>query len=355
MISLAMSDEIISVDENKVKNNYISYNSYNNPPVSIIVPVYNVEQYLMECIKSILQQTYSNFELILIDDGSTDKSGSICDNLQSKDNRIRVIHKSNGGLSSARNVGIEVAYGNYYVFIDSDDYIDKKFIECLYKEAVEKNADICECSYAYLKNGKIINERLFEYSILDNETAVRKLFSPPYQSFVIVCNKLYRKELFENIRFPEGKLHEDEFTTYKLIYESNKIAYVNKNLYIYRIRDNSITTSEFSSKRAEVLDSIEEKKAYFRNININLDEELKFNEFVVKINVLNMMVDFDSYDNVLWNKISREIKIKRKELFQCPFLKNGHKMYIIMLLIGKWSYVMFRNCVKFIYRERRKV
>jgi len=283
----------------------------------------------------------------LVDDGSTDDSGRICDHYVGLDKRIKVIHKLNGGLSSARNAGIDMAKGEYYSFIDSDDYVDKKFIECLYENVIQNNADISECGFLYLKSGKIYPERLFDYKTLDSENAIRRLFAPPYQSFVNTWNKLYKRELFNKIRFPEGRLHEDEFTTYKLIYESKKIAYVSQNLYIYRIRENSITTSRFSRKRAEILMCIEERKRYFNECSIDIEKELQFNALIVQINVLNMMVDSKCYDDEIWEKISKNIKENKKELLQNPFLKKGHKLYIMALIMRKWGYVLFRRCVKF--------
>lgn len=316
-----------------------------NSLISIIVPIYNVEQYLAECINSILSQTYTNFELILVDDGSTDNSGKICDDFSFIDNRIRVIHKTNGGLSSARNVGIESANGDYYSFIDSDDYVENTFLECLYKKLLQEDADICECSFFCLKKNKLIRERIFDYEVLGNETAVRRLFAIPYESFVVVWNKLYKKKLFEKIRFPEGKLQEDEYTTYKLIYESNKVAYVNMNLYIYRIREKSIMNSKFTVKRLEVLDCIEEIEVYFNKKNVNLYQELLFHKFAIQIVLLNAMVDSNYYDKKIWDNIRDNIKTNRKELFKCPFLKKGHKLYIIALLSGCKIYAVFQKCV----------
>lgn len=325
-----------------------------NDLISVIVPVYNVEQYLSDCIKSILNQTYTNLELLLVDDGSTDNSGIICDEFSSVDNRIKVIHKINGGLSSARNVGIESASGDYYSFIDSDDYVEETFLECLYRKSLQENADICECSFFRLRMNKMTRERVFDYETLDHETAIRRLLAIPYESFVVIWNKLYRKKLFDKIRFPEGKLHEDEYTTYKLIYEANKVAYVNMNLYIYRIRDKSITNSEFNFKRLEVLDCIEEMESYFNKHNVNLNQELLFHQFAVQIILLNAMVDSNYFNKEIWKNIRENILIKRKELFKCPFLKKGHKLYIIALLSGHKTYAVFQKCVT-VYKNYKEI
>lgn len=313
--------------------------------ISVIVPIYNVESYLAICIDSIIKQTYQNFEVILVDDGSTDKSGEICDEYSLKDERIKVIHKVNGGLSSARNTGIEEADGSLFAFIDSDDYIEPVFLETLYHRLMEKDADICECSFFRLKHNKLIPERFFHSETLDNETAVRRLFASPYESFVVTWNKLYKRSLFEKIRFPEGKLQEDEFTTYKLIYQSRKIAYVNQYLYIYRIRENSIMKSGMSVEKAEVLDCIGEIEAYFQLHKVNMRNEIIFHEFSLQIVLLNLMVESNHYNPQLWKRIKNNIRKNKKVLFHSPFLKRGHKMYLIALLSGKTVYVVFRKFV----------
>lgn len=315
-----------------------------NNLISVIVPVFNVEKYLSECVYSILKQTYKDFELILVDDGSTDNSGKICDHFCGEDKRIRVLHKKNGGLSSARNAGIDMANGSYLAFIDSDDYVEKNFLECLYDKLVEETADISECSYKRLIKGKLTYERLFKYDVLDNETAVRRLFAPPYQSFVVVWNKLYKKELFKKIRFPEGKLHEDELSSYKLIYESKKVAFVNKYLYIYRIRDDSIMTRGYSDKTAELLNVIEEQKEHFDKFNVDLDAELNYYAFRMKIMILNMMVDSKKYNDTLWNDIKEKIRSDKKEILHGEFSRIRDVLYIAVLIAGKKPYICFRRC-----------
>lgn len=212
--------------------------------ISIIVPVYNVQDYLSACMDSILSQTYQKYEIILVDDGSTDRSGWICDEYTKKDSRIRVVHKENGGLSSARNAGIDVAQYDILSFIDSDDYIKPTFLEqliqpfnededidlscCRYVKSTEEPEAMTSDSYTTCLPAELLN--------VIYDTKIENI------SFV-TWNKLYKKSLFETIRFPEGKIHEDEFTTYKLIYFSKKCAVVQQQLYVYRIRENSIMTA----------------------------------------------------------------------------------------------------------------
>ncbi len=206
----------------------------NNELITIIVPVYNVEKYLCKCIDSVLIQTYKNFELVIIDDGSTDNSGNICDTYKNKDNRIRVIHKENGGLSDARNFGIENAHGKYITFIDSDDYLKNTYIEYLYKLIKEFNTDISICAYTvFTDTGKCIDYgKGYKREKLDKIETFKRMLNEEGFS-VSSCAKLYKTTLFNDIRYPKGKLCEDNGTTYKLIDKVDQIAYGNESQYYY--------------------------------------------------------------------------------------------------------------------------
>lgn len=210
--------------------------------VSVIVPVYNVEKYLNKCIDSIIVQTYKDLEIILVDDGSKDNSGYICDFWGKKDNRIKVLHKANGGLSDARNYGIECATGDYFTFIDSDDYIHEKMIELLV-DALEKNdADISICDFERVQDdkGNFVNVLQKEELSMTGKDAVEKRYKYKDIRYVTAWAKLYKKHLFEEYRYPVGKIHEDEFLTYKLLYTSDKVVFLNLKLYFYRQRESSI-------------------------------------------------------------------------------------------------------------------
>lgn len=237
--------------------------------VSIIVPIYNVEKYLDQCIKSLCSQTYKNLEIILVDDGSKDKCPTICDTWATKDNRIKVIHKQNGGLSDARNYGIENANGEYICFIDSDDFISPDYIQILLNNLLKENAQIAECQYYdYFDEDKIlIDHENEDITILSNLQALRSMYN--FKGFsIMIWNKLYKKELFNNIRFPKGKLHEDVFTTYKLIYKSEKIIQTSKKIYYYRQRQNSIS-KQFTEKRLDVIDAFKEIDDFYTEHNLN--------------------------------------------------------------------------------------
>ena len=216
-----------------------------NKLISVIVPVYQVELYVRKCLDSIIEQEYENLEIILIDDGSTDGSSQICDDYKSKDKRIKVIHRENGGLSSARNAGIDIANGEYIAFIDSDDWVDPKYIEKLYSVCEIYDCDIAQCSYE-----NVINEDDFIWKDKTGGNKQPMLYTGREFSYAtyrllswecnLVWNKLYKKSLFEDIRFPVGKIHEDEFTTYKLVWKSDKVGVISDQLYYYRYRIGSI-------------------------------------------------------------------------------------------------------------------
>ena len=240
-----------------------------NELVSIIVPIYKVEQYLKECIDSIINQTYKNLEIILVDDGSPDNCGKICDEYEKKDNRIKVIHKENGGLSSARNAGLDVARGDYISFIDSDDYVSNEFIEKLYLLCKKNNADISECNFVRFIDSKEvkleINNNTFLYS---SEEMQERIYSTEASRTVIVCNKLYKKYIYDSLRFPLGKINEDEFITYKAFYNcKEKIAVTSESLYYYRYNENSIMGKKYNIRRLDVLTAFRERKEFYKKNN----------------------------------------------------------------------------------------
>lgn len=206
------------------------------PLVSVIVPCYKVEQYLSNCIESIINQTYGYWELILVDDGSPDKCGDICDEYAKKDCRIKVIHKENGGVSSARNAGMKVMKGDFITFLDSDDFLHKDAIAKMIALAIVYDAQIVQCDYV---RGR---DKQFPYwnkkeiiSTYDNHSIFTK-----FMAKIIVCGKLYKSELLEDITMPEGIINEDDWITWKLYYKAKKIVVTNSPLYYYSENSNSI-------------------------------------------------------------------------------------------------------------------
>lgn len=223
--------------------------------VSVVVPVYGVENDLEKCVHSIQRQTHGNLEIILVDDGSPDRCGLICDKLAASDGRIRVIHKENGGLSDARNAGMDVARGEYLLFVDSDDWIDPPMIEILHRLCQKEHAAIGECSFRNVFSDTIKEETKCTGSIV-RATPLQAIESNlRWQWFkTVVWNKLYRRDVIGTIRFPKGKVHEDEFTTHKFYLAAKDVAYVDVSLYNYnKARNNSIT----GTIRLSNLDAIE--------------------------------------------------------------------------------------------------
>ncbi len=223
----------------------------NEPLISVIVPVYKVEKYLDKCVNSILNQSYKNIEVILVDDGSPDKCPEMCDNYQKKDKRIKVIHKQNGGLSDARNEGIKLAKGKFITFVDSDDYIHKELISVLYENLHNYQCDISCCELLSFKreeeckNIKVSDQNVIVY---DRDEYIKKYMKIGSQTIEYYApTKLFKKEVLRENQFPIGLTSEDVFGTYKALLKSKKIVKSNLKMYFYRINQSSITGS-FSEK-----------------------------------------------------------------------------------------------------------
>lgn len=229
-----------------------------NPLVSVVIPVYNVEPYLHECVTSVVEQTYTNIEIILVDDGSTDSSGTLCDEFALSDSRICVFHKKNGGLSDARNYGIRRSHGSLISFIDSDDYVSPDYIMHLYQALVRGKTDIATTSICIFREGEPPKEHkrdTAEFHVYDACEALEDILYMRHLE-PNAFPKIYKKELFDTIQYPVGKLYEDIATTTKLIDKAGKIAYLDEKDYYYRIRPNSIQTASFNPKKLDLLDQL---------------------------------------------------------------------------------------------------
>ena len=235
-----------------------------NDLISIIVPVYRVERYLTACVESVLAQTYHNFELILVDDGSPDKCPGMCDDFAARDSRIRVIHKENGGLSSARNAGIDAAKGDYLAFLDSDDLWTPVFLERLYRAIEETGAELAVCLFRRFQ-GEAPTElpRRAETESLTQREAFECLFGIRNENMVVAPNKLYRRHIFHSLRYPVGKVHEDEAVIHEIIGAAERVAWVDEAHYLYREAPDSITTAKFNLKRLDETYAKERRIAFF--------------------------------------------------------------------------------------------
>lgn len=235
--------------------------------ISVIVPVYNVEKYIRKSLDSILNQSYSNLEIILVDDGSLDNSGTICDEYASKDARIKVIHKENGGLSDARNAGVQVATGELIGFIDSDDFIASEMYECMEQTLREKNADIVVCNFETVDEcGSPIAERNVNLPVKDevisSREAIYRLSGPDYTYWTTAWNRLYKKSVVCNVEFPVGKIHEDEYTAHLFYDNCKKIAGVPQSYYKYVVRENSIMTKKYGKKNLDYFEALNNRIMY---------------------------------------------------------------------------------------------
>lgn len=221
------------------------------PLVSVIVPIYNVEKYLRRCIDSIINQSYSNLEIILVDDGSTDSSPLICDEYAAKDSRIRVIHKENGGQSSARNVAMDIMCGEYVVFVDSDDYVSYNMIEKFIDSSLRYNVDVVVADYTIVGNyHKKTKEQKNEKDYCATGTDIAKAIIRDDYPKNFPWAKLYKSFLFDGVRFPEGRIYEDTATIYKVIAKSNFVYCLSESLYFYEMGRPNNTTSELISIKA---------------------------------------------------------------------------------------------------------
>ncbi len=267
------------------------------PLISIIIPVYKVEVYLKKCIESVINQSYQNLQIILVDDGSPDNCGNICDEYCAKDSRIEVIHKSNGGLSDARNVGISKAKGEYIGFVDSDDYIEKSMFSDLYNLLIEHDADVSICNFYVVENGELIlknkNTGIKEYDKIRILEEV--LLDKNIQSYA--WNKLYKKSLFDNVKYPLGKKYEDIGTTFYLLEKCNKVVISGKPEYYYVVRKDSIVNNNSENTVIDYIDLIIQRYNYVQekySHEEKLQKKYTQTEYTEQ-NIYNNLIKYNKY------------------------------------------------------------
>lgn len=334
--------------------------------ISVIVPIYNVEKYLNRCVESILSQSYTDFELILVDDGSPDKCPELCDEWGKKDERIKVIHKENGGLSSARNAGIEMAKGDYFAFVDSDDFIHPDYLKLLYKALITSNADVAICDFFNFKEEKEVflkDEEIENIAEFNNYNVFLPNDVFKYNQQVILevaWNKLYSRKLFNDIRFPLGKIHEDTGTYYKLLSISTKIVFINNILYFYFKNQNGIIATEFSEKKFDSVIFCLEEIDFFKKLS---QKEKKYNVLVrlstfrcAKIFYeLNLKyVEFDLQNNVLANKLKQKIKCALKKNKSIKMNYDNYELYKFYFgngISSKTRFIVFK--IKYFFKKVR--
>lgn len=317
--------------------------------ISIIVPIFNSEKYLRKCIESIINQTYANLEIILVDDGSSDDSLNICNEYAMKYKNIKVISNINQGVSEARNKGLKKAKGNFIGFVDSDDTIHPQMYEILMKVLKTNNADISCCSfYINCENNYKIREDIINvvYSF-NNEESINLLYGDIALEMSVLWNKLYKKYLFENIEFPRNRIHEDQSVLYKLLYKSNKFVYINEKLYFYIKRENSIMNKTFNKERFYIFDAYRERTEFFKSNNLEELYTISINHYLKRF-----IEHYLEYSNINYDDINN-----LKELYYDKYYKK-YSCSLNNRIILKLKYRFFYNNPKiyiFIYKFNYKL
>ena len=309
--------------------------------ISIIVPVYNVEKYLKKCVDSIVNQTYKNLEIILVDDGATDNSGKICDELVELDNRIKVYHKKNGGLSDARNYGVERATGDYIGFVDSDDYIDAEMYEKLYEAIKKENVDVAECNLkiVYPEKTDLFTDQKY-YQICNKQEYLEEYLKIE-KIFGSACVRLTKADIAKKLKFPVGKLYEDTYYAYDLIGIVDKYVIVDNPYYNYLMRENSITNAKFNPR---ILDLIEIVEKFHTNVYKNypsLKEAADCRKMYAYFSVLNsILLEEDFKNNSFYKQIIDYFKEEYTKLLRNKYITRNRKLSILLI---KFSINLYRK------------
>lgn len=304
--------------------------------ISVIVPIYNVMNYLEQCLESIIQQTYTNLEIILVDDGSTDQSESICDLYKEKDSRITVIHKKNGGLSDARNTGLNICKGDYISFVDSDDYLSPYFYEILMGAVEKKNCDIVALkggtSFWDGEENPVLAKSKDEFAVryLNSHDVLERML---YQEIATGAQfKIYKKETFENIRFPVGYLYEDVATTYRPFFNAKKCAIVEADIYAYRKRKDSIIRQSFSPKKLICLDIFDQLTNDKQLKDAGLQKAAKSRVYAMTYSVFLQVPESDKkMQRLIWNKLRTVQKDVMLDSSKIMRKKNRYAAYVSIL------------------------
>ncbi len=312
------------------------------PLVSIIVPVYNVEKYICGCITSILTQTYDNLQVVLVDDGTPDNSGKICDDFAQKDQRISVIHKENGGLSSARNAGLDIAKGDYIMFVDSDDYLVDNAVEILV-EAIEKyNADFVQFYMIHTNDEEYSRKHTDKKYNAELLTDMKQMYWKMYNTVGAgesACTKLYKKELFNGLRFKEGIIHEDSHFAMLMIQQTKRALYLDSGLYYYVIRENSIITSPFSKKKLDGLWVSEFRISEFNRLGFDDLQNREKEQYFFKLANL-WCFAAQAKDNECLEIIESKLKAFKRGS-KIRFSKKAELIYKISKINIKFLYVYY--------------
>jgi len=323
------------------------------PLISVIVPVYKVEPYLHKCVDSIISQTYANLEIILVDDGSPDNCGKICDEYAGRDKRVKVVHKENGGLSDARNTGLDIAKGSFVAFIDSDDFITVNYAEYLYGLITKYDADISVCNYLPIREDGVAiksKDSLIEDKFYRKEdfkalfTAM--LYEENLATYDSACTKLYKKILFENIRFPKGKLFEDVRTVPQLLQKAEKVVFGKEKHYFYQIRQDSISTKNFSNKTFDLIEATKEMCQFVGNNYEGMEKACARRYASAMFCVLRRLIEADNYDKKEAGLLRKKILLNCRSLLFDRKAPARDKFGLFTLFFGVRVFSMSWNVYK---------
>ena len=315
----------------------------NNILISIIIPVYNVEKYLSKCIESVIHQTYKELEIILVDDGSKDNSGKICDSYAEKDDRIIVVHQSNMGLSAARNKGLDNARGSFIGFVDSDDYVEPTMYEDMLHFALENDCDIVECGVNNVFSSGYINRFFHDSSVLSSfDALVSHLGFEKWKPRSAVWSKLFKHKIIKNKRFPVGKVHEDFMFTCQSFYESNIIGFCGKGLYNHLVDNSgSIMNSKFGKRDLYLEKQFKNRVDYF----IEKKEVYLQRLALIQYYVLLIVLFWRCSQNKMYDEADYYLNILKTDYFKIKKLRLPFRFFIQLYLICRYTklYLFLRN------------
>lgn len=322
------------------------------PVITVVVPIFKVEKYLDECVQSILRQTYQNLEIFLVDDGSPDRCGEMCDEFAKKDSRISVIHQKNKGLSGARNSAIDVCTGEYITFVDSDDWISPDMIDQLYKSLVLEGAQMsCTSPESFYEDGTRTGRNGSDEVLVYTKEKALDCFL--FNDYLTPCvwGKLYVKDLWKGVRCPEGKLFEDQFTTYKLIDQCEKIVYCTKPMYHYRKRVGSIGHSSFNKKTYDLYDAIHEEYDFIFTKYGKSVPNIAVARITWEVVFANMMIMAGYRDEKTIKTIQMFARKNIKRVWNCRYISMTRKVQICLFAYCFLAYVVFYH----IYKKKHPV
>ncbi len=319
--------------------------------ISIIIPIYKIEDCLERCLNSVLNQTYSNLEIILVDDGSPDRCPAICDEWAKRDKRIRVIHKHNAGVSAARNTGLDIAVGEYILFVDGDDYVAQNIVERLYEAVKNSGAEIALCDF---KKGTdaaaAFCEKEEEPEVIDKKTALARMYDNDHSAFqyVVPWGKLYQRSLFDGIRYPSGKIFEDMYITHLLINRCNKIAVLNGKYCYYYQRKDSIVNRSYDVRKLDYLDALADRIVFFKKHDYTKLAEVAYDEYLHSL-----IWEYSRARDILHDKmIMRDLAERFRKVYKRGYCSKRHKSDSRLYL---WSFYVNPEIIVWYWRLSGKL